>query len=344
MGTAVTIGLDIAKSVFQVHGVDASGAVVVRRRLTRAKVLSFFAGLSRCLVGLEACATAHHWGRELSKLGHDVRLMPPSYVKAYLKRQKNDAADAEAICEAVTRPSMRFVPIKSPEQQSVMSIHRVRQTLMRERIQLSNAIRGHLGEFGLVAAIGRNGLAQLIGSIAQPTQDRVPADARIAVLMLATQLHLVNEQILELDRKIKMIARASEVAKRLMEVPGVGPLAASALVATIADPKSFKSGRNLAAWIGLVPRQNSSGGKERLGGITKRGDRYLRQLLFIGALAVIQFAQRHGTKRPWIVQLLSRRPTRIAAVALANKMARMIWAIMTTGERYREPILVPASA
>ena len=342
METAITIGLDIAKSVFQVHGVDANGAVVVRRRLTRAKVLPFFAGLSRCLVGLEACATAHHWGRELSKLGHDVRLMPPSYVKAYLKRQKNDAADAEAICEAVTRPSMRFVPIKSPEQQSVMCIHRVRQTLMRERIQLSNAIRGHLGEFGLVAPIGRNGLAQLVGSIAQSTQDRVPDEVRTAVLMLATQLHLVNEQILELDRKIKASARATEVGKRLMEVPGVGPVLASALVATIADPKSFKSGRNLAAWIGLVPRQNSSGGKERLGGITKRGDRYLRQLLFIGALAVVQYARRHGSKRPWIVQLLSRRATKVATVALANKMARMIWAIMTTGERYREPVTVPA--
>jgi transposase len=295
------------------------------------------------LVGLEACATAHHWGRELTKLGHEVRLMPPSYVKAYLKRQKNDAADAEAICEAVTRPSMRFVPIKSPEQQSVMSIHRVRLTLMRQRVQMSNAIRGHLGEFGLVAPIGRTGLALLIGSISPAAQDRVPEDVRTAVLMLATQLHLVNEQILELDRKIRASARATDVGKRLMEVPGVGPLLASALVATIADPKSFKCGRNLAAWIGLVPRQNSSGGKERLGGITKRGDRYLRQMLVVGALAVIRYAQRHGTKRPWLVQLLSRRATKVAAMALANKTARMIWAIMTTGERYREPIPAPAA-
>ena len=344
MGTTVTIGLDIAKSVFQVHGVDDSGVVVVRRRLPRSKVLSFFASLPRCLVGLEACATAHHWGRELTNLGHDVRLMPPSYVKAYLKRQKNDAADAEAICEAVTRPSMRFVPIKSPEQQSMMSVHRVRQTLMRQRVQLSNAIRGHLGEFGLVAPIGRTGLASLIGSVSPAVQNHVPDEVRTAVLMLATQLHLMNEQILELDRKIKASARATDVGKRLMEVPGVGPLLASALVATIADPKSFKSGRNLAAWIGLVPRQNSSGGKERLSGITKRGDRYLRQMLFVGALAVIRYAQRHGTKRPWIVQLLARRTTKIAAVALANKMARMIWAIMTTGERYREPIVAAAAA
>jgi transposase len=344
METAVVVGLDIAKSVFQVHGVDERGEVVVRRRLTRAKLLSFFEQLPSCVVGLEACATAHYWGRELRKLGHDVRPMPPSYVKAYLKGQKNDAADAEAICEAATRPSMRFVPIKTPEQQSVLVIHRVRQMLIRQRTQLSNAIRGHLGEFGLVAPIGRNGLARLIGSISQPTQDQVPADVRTAVLMLATQLHLVSEQILDLDRKIRASAKATEVGRRLMEVPGVGPLVASALVATIADPKSFKSGRNLAAWIGLVPRQNSSGGKERLGGITKRGDRYLRQLLVVGAFAVIRYAQRHGSKRPWIVQLLSRRATRIAAVALANKIARIVWAMMTTGERYREPIPAAAAA
>jgi transposase len=271
-------------------------------------------------------------------------LIAPQFVKPYVKANKTDAADAEAICEAVTRPSMRFVPIKSPEQQSVMSIHRVRLTLMRQRVQMSNAIRGHLGEFGLVAPIGRNGLAQLIGRVSSPSQDQVPAEVRTAVLMLATQLHLVNEQILELDRSIKVSAKATEVGRRLMEVPGVGPLVASALVATIADPKSFKSGRNLAAWIGLVPRQNSSGGKERLGGITKRGDRYLRQMLVVGALSVIRYAQRHGTKRPWLVQLLARRATKIAAVALANKMARMIWAIMTTGERYREPLPLPAAA
>ncbi|MGH6737958.1 MAG: IS110 family transposase, partial [Bradyrhizobium sp.] len=328
MATVRVVGLDIAKSVFQVHGIDESGAVVVRRRLTRAKVLSFFEQLPPCLVGLEACATAHHWGRELSKLGHDVRLMPPSYVKAYLKGQKNDAADAEAICEAATRPSMRFVPIKTPEQQSVLVIHRVRQLLIRQRTQLSNAIRGHVGEFGMVAPIGRIGLARLIASVAAPNEARVPDEVRSTVAMLATQLGLLNEQILELDRKIRVSAKATEVGRRLMEVPGIGPLAASALVATIADPKSFKSGRNLAAWIGLVPRQNSSGGKERLGGITKRGDRYLRQLLVVGAFAVIRYAQQHGTKRPWIVQLLSRRATRIAAVALANKMARMIWAMM----------------
>jgi len=270
MEAIVTIGLDIAKSVFQVHGVDRNGAVVVRRRLPRGKVLSFFEKLPACLVGLEACATAHYWGRELRKLGHDVRLMPPSYVKPYVKRQKNDAADAEAICEAVTRAGMRFVEIKSPEQQSVMSLHRVRQMLMRQRTQISNAIRGHLGEFGRVAPIGRNGLSQLIGIVADLNDNTLPDDVRTAVTMLAVQLRIVNEQILELDRRVRASARATDVGRRLMEVPGVGPVLASALVAAVPDPRAFKSGRNLAAWIGLVPRQNSSGGKERLGGITSK--------------------------------------------------------------------------
>ena len=342
MGAVVTIGLDIAKSVFQVHGVDAAGEVVIRRRLTRRKVLEFFAGLPACLVGVEACASAHYWGRELRKLGHDVRLMPPAYVKPYVKRQKNDAADAEAICEAVTRPTMRFVEIKSREQQSVMGLHRVRLMLMRQRIQLSNAIRGHLSEYGLVAPVGRNGLARLIAIIGDLDDDRIPDDARSWLAFLVAQLNLVNEQILETDRRVRTSARSTDVGRRLMEVPGVGPVLASAIVASVPDARAFKNGRSLAAWIGLVPRQNSSGGKERLGGITKQGDRYLRQLLVVGALAVIRYAQRHGTRRPWLVQLLARRTTKIAAVALANKMARMIWAIMTSGERYREPQIAAA--
>lgn len=338
MAQAVTIGLDIAKSVFQVHGVDAEGEVVIRQKLTRARLLPFFAKLDRCLIGIEACGTSHHWARALLDLGHDARLMPPSYVKPYVKRQKNDMADAEAICEAVTRPTMRFVPVKSPEQQGVMVLHRTRLILTRQRTQLSNAIRGHMAEFGIAAAVGRQGLQTLIEAISDASDARVPAEARSCLNLLAAQLRLVNEQILDTDRMIRADARATEVGRRLMEIPGVGPLLASALVATIADPKAFKTGRNLAAWIGLVPRQNSSGGKERLGGITKQGDRYLRQMLVVGALAVVRYAVRNGTRRPWLVQLLARRTPKVAAVALANKTARMVWAIMTSGERYREPL------
>jgi transposase len=342
MESAVTIGLDLGKSVFQVHGIDAGGAVVVQRRLTRSKLLAFFAKQPACLVGMEACAAAHHWGRELRKLGHKVRLMPPRYVKPYVKRQKNDAADAEAICEAVTRPTMRFVEIKTCEQQGTLVLHRVRLMLIRQRTQLSNAIRGHMAEYGLVAPVGRNGLQRLITILDTLDDDRVPVVARAALMLLVTQLGLLNDQILENDRSVRASARSTEVGIRLMEVPGVGPVLASAIVAAVPDPAAFKTGRDLAAWIGLVPRQNSSGGKEKLGGITKQGDRYLRQLLVVGALAVIRYAQRHGTKRPWLVKLLARRSPKIAAVALANKMARMIWAMMMTGERYREPVVAAA--
>ena len=333
------VGLDIAKSVFQVHGIDAKGEVVVRRRLRRSQVLRFFEKLEPCRIGIEACATAHHWARELGAIGHDVRLIPPRYVKPYVKRQKNDAADAEAICEALGRPSMRFVPVKTVEQQSIMVLHRTRALLMRQRIQLSNAIRGHMAEFGIVAPIGRNGLQKLIEIFNDETDERVLSVARTCLQMLAAQLHMVNVQALETERRIRSDARATELGRRLMEVPGVGPVLTSALIATVPDPHIFRSGRNLAAWIGLVPRQNSSGGKDRLGGITKQGDRYLRQMLVIGALAVIRYAQRHGTHRPWLVQLMARRSSKIAAVALANKTARMVWAIMIGGERYREPVL-----
>lgn len=341
MVNVVTVGLDIAKSVFQVHGVDVVGEVAIRRQLRRAQVLPFFAKLPACLIGIEACATAHYWARELGALGHQVKLIPPSYVKPYVKRQKNDAADAEAICEAVTRPTMRFVEAKSPEQQSVMVLHKVRLTLMRQRIQLSNTIRGHMAEFGLVAPIGREGLQQLI-KLVEESDPRVPDEARVCLTFLVAQLQLVNLQILETDRRIRTSARSTEVGRRLMSIPGVGPLLASALVATVANPTAFKSGRNLAAWIGLVPKQNSSGGKDRLGGITKQGDRYLRQLLVVGASAVVRYAERNGTRRPWLVQLLAKRPTKVATVALANKIARIAWAIMTRGESYREP--EPAAA
>lgn len=342
MGTIVTVGLDIAKSVFQVHGIDASGEVILRRRLTRSRVLALFENLPRCVVGIEACNTSHYWARELIALGHDVRLMPAQYVKPYVKRGKNDAADAEAICEAVTRPTMRFVAVKTPEQQSVMMLHRVRLMLNRQRTQLSNAMRAHMSEFGVVAPIGRVGLERLLAIIADPEDPRIPTDARVCLDMLAAQLAVVKQQILENDRRIRASARETEVGRRLMEIPGVGPLLASAFVASVADPAVFKTGRDLAAWIGLVPKQNSSGGKERLGGISRAGNRYLRQMLVVGAMAVIRHAERHGTKRAWLIQLLARRATKVAAVALANKTARIVWALMTSGERYREPTVVVA--
>jgi transposase len=300
-------------------------------------MLAFFAKLPPCLIGIEACATSHYWARELIALGHEVKLMPPQYVKPYVKRGKNDAADAEAICEAVTRPTMRFVGIKSPQEQSVMMLHRVRLILNRQRTQLSNALRAHLAEFGIVAPIGRAGIDRLLSIIADRADDRLPDEARICLEMLVAQLAVVKEQILENDRRVMASARSTELGRRLMEIPGVGPLLASAVAASVPDPAIFRSGRDLAAWIGLVPRQNSSGGKERLGSITKAGHGYLRQMLIVGAMAVVRYAERNGTKRPWLVQLLARRKAKVAAVALANKNARIIWAMMVSKERYREP-------
>jgi transposase len=338
MQAITTVGLDIAKSVFQVHGIDAAGNVIIRRQLKRRQVLPFFQGLPACIVGMEACATSHHWSRELRALGHTVRLMPPAYVKPYVKRQKNDAADAEAICEAVTRANMRFVETKTPEQQACLMLHRTRHLFIRQQTSVINAIRAHMAEFGIVARVGRTGVAELLEVAADPTDRRLPEVARTCVAALGVQLRMLKAQILEFDRRIVAWHRSNQTSKRLDQIPGVGPALATALVASVPDPKAFRSGRNFSAWIGLVPKQHSSGGKDRLGSISKQGDRYLRGLFTAGALAVIRYAKIHGTEhRPWLTALLARRPTKVAAIALANKLARMAWAVMAKGERYKEP-------
>ncbi|GEO43598.1 IS110 family transposase [Skermanella aerolata] len=341
--SAAFIGLDLAKSVFQVHGVDAQGKVVVTKRLRRDAVLAFFANLPVCVVGMEACAGSHFWAREIACLGHTVRLMAPQYVKPYVKRQKNDRADAEAICEAVQRPSMRFVAVKSEEQQSTLAIHRVRETLVAQKTQLINALRAHLAEFGIVAPQGAGKVEQLTAVVADLEDTRVPALARSVLQSLIDQLRDTERRVEDLDARLAEQAKADEVCQRLMTVPGIGPITATALTATVGDARVFESGRHLAAWLGLVPRQNSSGGKERLGGISKAGDGYLRRLLVHGARAVMRW---QGTKSPWLAGLLKRRPFNVAAVALANKLARIAWAVMARGEDYRKPAVSaePATA
>jgi transposase len=331
-----TIGLDLAKNLFQVHAVDDEGQVLLRRRLARAEVVPFFATLAPCRIGVEACGTAHYWARELIALGHEVRLMPAAYVKPYVKRGKNDAADAEAICEAVTRPTMRFVPVKSAEAQSILMVHRTRDLLVRQRTMLVNALRGHLAELGIVAAQGIAKVTQLAAMIFDEADGRLPIFARQAIQALVHQIRDVQARIATLEAELVAWCRRDDASRRLATIPGVGPITATAMAATVTDPSCFSSGRQLAAWLGLVPRQNSSGGKQRLAGISKQGDRYLRRLLVVGARTVIRYARSQAPVGvPWIVALLGRRPALVAAVALANKMARIAWAILARGEVYR---------
>jgi transposase len=334
-----TIGLDIAKNVFQVHGIDASENVVVRKQLRRSQVLAFFKALSPCLIGMEACATAHYWARELTTLGHEVRLMPAKDVKAYVKRNKNDAADAEAICEAVRRPTMRFVQAKSAEQQGRLMQHRTRDLLMRQRTQLINALRAHMAELGIVAAQGREGIKQLLTIVASERDARLPVDAHASLVVLAAGLQAVQTMIGSIERRIIIQHRSNEASKRLKSIPGIGIVGATAIAATVPDPRAFRSGRDFAAWIGLVPRQDSTGGKQKLGPISKQGDQYLRRILVVGAHAVLKRARQQPEKYPWLTRLLARKPFRVAAVALANKMARVAWALLAKGGTYRAPAL-----
>jgi transposase len=329
------IGLDLAKNVLQIHGVDARERPVLRKRLPRTKVLEFFAQLPPCCVGMEACPGAHWWARQLLQLGHDVRLMPPQYVKPYVKRNKNDAADAEAICEALTRPSMRFVPVKNLEQQSALLLHRTRDLLVAQRTQLVNALRGHLAELGVIAAKGLGRVRELISLLAEADDDRIPPLAREALMTLVTQLREVAQKICELERQLLGWHRSNEISQRLATIPGVGPITATALVATVGDPAYFRSGRQFAAWLGLVPRQRSSGSREWLGGISKRGDGYLRRLLVHGARTVVRWQKRSDPASRWLGELLARRPVNVATVALANKNARIAWALMVRNETFR---------
>jgi transposase len=333
MGDVSTIGLDIAKSVFQAHGSDASGSVVFRKKLGRGRLLVFFASLPPCVVAMEACAGAHHWGRELARLGHEVRLIPPAYVKPFVKRQKNDEADAEAICEAAQRPTMRFVPVKTEAQQASGVVFRARDLLVRQRTQISNAIRGHLAEYGHVAPKGVCYVERLIDRI-----DSLPDAAQPALRGLVHAMRALDEQIAGLDREIALRAKEDETARRLMTIPGVGPVTAAALAALAPDPQAFRCGRDFSAWLGLTPVQRSSGGKQKLGQITKAGERTLRRLLVIGASAVIKQALLRGAPAgSWLAQMLARKPRMLVAVALANKTARIVWALLAKGGIYRTP-------
>lgn len=337
MGEVITIGLDLAKSVFQAHGADEAGAVVFRKKLRRGQVLAFFADQPRCLVAMEACASSHYWAREIAALGHETRLIPPAYVKPFVKRQKNDMADAEAICEAAQRPTMRFVTPKSAEAQAAGTVFRARDLLVRQRTQLINALRGHLAEYGMVVRQGAENARRLIELVVDPRSD-LPEEARSILQVLAQALALLQTRIAVLDAEIARRAKTNVLAKRLMTIPGVGPVAATALVALAPAPQTFRRGRDFAAWLGLTPLQHSSGGKERLGRTSKMGERTLRRLLIIGASSAAKAAANKGSPTDtWLGRMLSKKPRMLVVVALANKMARIAWALMAHGGLYKAP-------
>jgi transposase len=329
--------VDLAKSVFQVHGADASGAVLFRRKLRRHQVLTFFAAQPSCTVAMEACGSAHHWAREIGKLGHTVRLIPPADVKPCVKRQKNDAADAAAICEAAQRPTMRFVVPKSEQAQAAALVVRARDLLVRQRTQIINALRGHLAEFGLIVAKGPAHVSHLVRAVEDPDEP-LPEIARPILQMLVETLHRLDEQIAGLDQEVVQRAKENEMARRLMSVPGVGPVTAVALAALAPPPETFKCGRDFAAWMGLTPLQHSTGGRQKLGATSKMGERTLRRLLIIGASAVVRWVARNGAPAgSWMARMVARKPPMLVRVALANKMARIIWALMARGGVYQAP-------
>ncbi len=334
--TIVTLGIDIAKNVFQLHGVDASGTVILRKQLPRKRLLNYLSNLDSCLVGMEACGSSHYWGRQISSLGHEVRLMPAQYVKPYVKRSKTDAADAAAICEAVTRPDMRFVAIKSADQQAVLLHHRSREILVKQRTMLINAVRAHMAEFGVVVAQGLQNVDKLATLLNEHAGHLIPTEAKSILQMLFAQITSLNDSITDLENRIKLWHKRDEACQRLSTIPGIGPLTATAIVASIGDGHLFSSGRSFAAWLGLTPREHSSGGKQQLGGITKQGDGYIRRLLVHGARAVVRMKTRKDAPpSPWLDSLLARKHRNTATVAVANKNARMAWAILTKGEIYQ---------
>jgi transposase len=339
--TFIRIGVDLAKNFFQVHGIEQEGGVALTRKLTRARFREFFKRAEPCRVGMEACGSAHYWGRELRAMGHDVVLIAPAYTKPYVKRGKNDAADAAAICEAMSRPEMRFVPVKSADQQAVLMLHKTRDLLVKQRTMGVNALRGHLQEFGLIAPKGIHRLDELL--ILARAEGALPEEAREAVEALAYLVEQVDMRVDVLEKAIAKTAARSPMSRLLKAIPGVGPLIASAMTASYPDPGVFKSGRDFSASLGLTPSQHSSGGKEKLGAITKKGNRYLRKMLVVGCTSVLRVAAKYkGALAEWIVAMKAKKPERHAAVALANKLARICWAIMSTGECFREELYARA--